>query len=211
LILNISAFLQRFFSEVINIDRLLFSKINQDLSNPVLDLLMPFITDLHNTIYLLALVAVMVIFSQKLKGVKIILGVGMALLLSDIFAAKIVKPIVHRSRPEMVLSHVRLIVPSQKSFGFPSNHTSNCYAAAAFLGAAVPQVRVIVWLAAFLVAYSRIYVGVHFPIDVLAGAFFGIFWGLTVFRFWGSSIHGQPVSWLNKPPAKRRYARFGRR
>lgn len=204
------AFFHEFFRTLIEGDHQAFHLINQYLANPLFDLLMPFVTNLHNTIFLLIGLAVYSVFVQKMKAVKIILGMLMAVACSDIFAAKVIKPLAHRQRPEFALKDTRLLVPSQKSFGFPSNHASNCFAAASFLGAVIPQFRLIAWGIAALVAFSRVYVGVHFPIDVFFGALFGIFWGLLFFHLWYDQIVKQPASW-NKDQPKRRGPRFGRR
>ena len=97
----------------------------------------------------------------------------------------LLKPLFARPRPYLVLVDVRLIVPVERlsNFGFPSNHACNTFGLSMLVmtlfgrrwGAAA-------FLAAFLTALSRVYVGVHYPLDVAGGAALGIGIGWGVLR-----------------------------
>jgi undecaprenyl-diphosphatase len=89
-----------------------------------------------------------------------------------------------RLRPCFVFSDVRLLIPGQSHSGScPSNHATNAFAVARLLWNVGPVWRWAGLCAAVLVAYSRIYVGVHYPSDALAGAVLGCFFGYIGIRF----------------------------
>jgi undecaprenyl-diphosphatase len=79
------------------------------------------------------------------------------------------KDVVGRPRP-----HVSHLVAVPRTASFPSGHASTSFACAAVLAALVPPLRLPALVVAAAVAYSRLYVGVHYPLDVLAGALLGV-------------------------------------
>jgi undecaprenyl-diphosphatase len=82
-----------------------------------------------------------------------------------------------RARPD-----VHALVARPHTHSFPSGHAAIAFASATVLGAAVPRARPLLYVLAALVAWSRVYVGVHFPLDVAAGALLGVGLGLAVLR-----------------------------
>jgi len=105
---------------------------------------------------------------------------ALAIGLSDAFCYRVIKPAVQRARPESAGVCVILRTGSHGGYGFPSNHAANAFAGATALGMAVPGLRWLALAVAALIAYSRVYVGVHFPADVVAGALLGILFGVVV-------------------------------
>ncbi len=96
-----------------------------------------------------------------------------AVALTDLLCAQLIKPLVARVRPCVALEGVRLLVARKTSWSMPSNHAANLTAAACVIGL---YARRWLWLAVpatVLVSYSRIYVGVHYPLDVVVGAAVG--------------------------------------
>lgn len=85
--------------------------------------------------------------------------------------------LVQRSRPPVEM----LEQPWTSSF--PSGHATIAFATATVLGATIPQLRPYVYLVAALIAVSRLYMGVHYPSDVVAGAILGILAGLLVLHY----------------------------
>ncbi len=169
-------------SSIIMKDHSLFTLINSHWISPILDEVMPFITHARNTFLLLALVAIFLIYRHRWYGVKAIAACLLAVGLTDVVAAKLIKPSVGRSRPEYTLSNVRLLVPHQGSPSFPSNHAGNCFAAAVTLGFFFPSLSGVALFVALMVAYSRVYVGVHFPLDVMGGMLLGWIMALLVYK-----------------------------
>lgn len=154
-------------------DKSLFKLINQEWTNSFLDSVMPFMTEFHNTWILLLVGLAIWIAIQKMHAVKIILGCVVAVAISDSVSYRIVKNIVDRPRPQFAETNVRLLVPSRTGPSFPSNHAANSFAAAAYIGLHAPLVAAIAYPIAWLISYSRVYVGVHYPGDVFIGALIG--------------------------------------
>jgi undecaprenyl-diphosphatase len=99
---------------------------------------------------------------------------GAALLLTTIVADHTLKPAINRPRPFVTDPRVRVIGGPPSDASFPSGHAANSFAGALVLSATVPEGRIAWWLLAVAIAYSRVYLGVHYPLDVLAGAIVGL-------------------------------------
>lgn len=94
-------------------------------------------------------------------------------------AAALLKELFDRTRPPLADAAVDPLVPIPDSASFPSGHAATAFAAAAVVGACYPRLRWPAYGLAALVALSRVYLGVHFWLDVLAGAALGIAIGLA--------------------------------
>ncbi len=150
--------------------------IHENMTNHALDALMVFITSLGNGgIIWIILSAVMIITKKYRKtGIKI----AVALIFSFLVCNLCLKPLIARPRP-FTVNGMKLIIPAPKDFSFPSGHTAAAFAAAVTL---IKNKRspftVCALILAFLIAFSRLYLYVHFPTDVFAGMILG-----TVFAF----------------------------
>lgn len=116
------------------------------------------------------------------KGDKRDRKIGMLLLilvvLTDALCSHALKPLIGRERPFTALPNIRLLMETTQTvsrYSFPSNHAANAFAVATFLTLVYRKrgVALFFFAAALLVAYSRVYVGVHYPSDVLGGALIG--------------------------------------
>jgi undecaprenyl-diphosphatase len=156
------------------LDRSLFHWLNSIAVAPALDPLMVFVTNSRVWQVVLVVLAIGLAGRRDRTSRLAALALGLSLALSDVLAAQVLKPVVGRLRPCHALEGVRLLVDGCGGRnGFPSNHAANAGAAAAALGVFLPgSLRVTVPLA-LLVAWSRVYVGVHYPGDVAAGLVFG--------------------------------------
>lgn len=160
---------------LINIDTQIFYFVNLKLQNGFLDFLMPFLTKKSNWIFPLWIGWLVFFILGKKKGRIVALLLIITITASDQVSAQLIKPWVGRIRPCNVLENVHLLVGCTQAFSFPSAHACNLFASATLLSRNYKSLTPLFLLLAFLVSFSRIYVGVHYPFDVLAGGLLGFF------------------------------------
>ncbi len=159
----------------------LFRLINEGLGQPYLDTLMLFVTDFKRSWVVAAFASLYIIFTRRKESVLPLALCLLAIAVADQTASSMLKPLVQRTRPCFELEHVRLLLDQTRSFSFASSHAANTAAVATvmwiFLSKSSLSDRSVAWglvVFSFLSGYSRVYVGVHYPLDVLAG------WGIGV-------------------------------
>ncbi|EKD81068.1 MAG: Membrane-associated phospholipid phosphatase, partial [uncultured bacterium] len=169
------------------LDHSLFNLLNGSLTSPFLDWFMPLITDAKTWMPIVALIWLAMVFSgrpqMKILALAVLVSVG----LTDVICARVIKKSVGRLRPCALAQATdfkcRLLLPMKTSKSFPSNHAANT---AAFATAMIIMCGIKTgWpfiVLAFLVGYSRVYVGVHFPLDVAVGWFCGFLIALIICR-----------------------------
>ena len=161
-------------SFLFSIDKAVFIFLNHSLANPVFDVIMPFITDLDNwRIPILIVFLLLLIFGGK-KGRIVALLVVLVLTLTDQLSSFVLKSWIKRVRPCFVVEGVRLLIHQSRSYSFPSSHAANMAAMATLFSVKYRRYTAVFIAIAATVAYSRIYVGVHYPSDVLGGIFVGV-------------------------------------
>lgn len=111
-------------------------------------------------------------FPPAAAGAAVALGLGAAI-------AGLLKELVDRARPAIADPTLDALVATPDSPSFPSGHAATAFAAAAAVGAFYPRLRWPLYGLAMLVGLSRIYLGVHFTLDVVAGAALGVSIGLA--------------------------------
>jgi undecaprenyl-diphosphatase len=170
-----------------SLDKAVFFFINHTLSNPVLDWLMPFLTDLNKQKAVVVVVFLLWLWlmikggrTGKTAGVLLVV----AIVVSDQLSSALLKNIFSRLRPCHVLDSVRLLVDCGSGFSFPSSHAVNNFAGATVLA---HYYRKYAWgwfSFATLIALTRPYVGVHYPADILGGALLGSVCALGIIAAW---------------------------
>ena len=160
---------------LLEMDGQLLLWIRETFGNPVLDHIMIFISSLANKGMLWIGIGV-VLLLLGVKGRKWSER-GLLVLLSLTFNAVVcnlwLKPMVARTRPYDLLGY-EILVRRLGDYSFPSGHTSASFAAATALYAIDRRWGTAAYILAVLIGFSRLYLGVHFPTDVLAGAVIGI-------------------------------------
>jgi undecaprenyl-diphosphatase len=164
------------------LDLHLFRVINGDLSNAVFDSLMPFITDPGPFVIPLTLIGVGLVVWGGWKG-RLLVVMALLLLVVSNAVSEQLKQLFQRPRPCLALETVRLLVGCSKTnFSFPSSHASNITAQALLFAYSYRPIAVPLFVVAAGVGYSRVYVGVHYPLDVVGGILVGLACG-AVFIF----------------------------
>ena len=160
--------------------------IHANLSSVALDASMPFITDEQNWRIPITLLIFALGFKTGAKG-KLCLGILIiSLALTDAICGNILKPFFERIRPSHLnLDGINLIVSKGGKWSMPSNHAANMFSLATVLSFFYKRFRLYLFALAIIIAFSRVYVGVHFPGDILVGGLIGYFIALTVLTFWG--------------------------
>lgn len=176
--------------------------INRVLQNPVFDVLMPILSTKRYAL-LPAAAAILMLGVWGGRRMWILLAVGVvAVGLSDL-GTNLIKAAVHRTRPCHVIPDVHLLTGCTRSFAFPSNHASNMFALATVAWLGFRRWRWGLGVLAAAVAYSRVYVGAHFPADAVGGAIWGgaIGWACTAIaaRAWPDRLGGRSKEALGGP------------
>lgn len=140
-----------------------------------LDHLMPFITYLGDggKIWIACTILLLLIPRTRKVGLTMALALVLDLVCCNLF----LKPLVARTRPFDVNTAVQLLIERPSDYSFPSGHTASSFAAAAALYFSRKKLWIPAVILAGLIAFSRLYLYVHYPTDVLAGAVIGILMG----------------------------------
>jgi undecaprenyl-diphosphatase len=166
------------------IDVELFYFINLSLQNSFFDWFMPFITEKTHWFPVWGITIVLLLWKGGRQGRTVVLLVIPVIIMSDQLAAHIFKPLIGRIRPCVALTDVHLLVKMKTSFSLPSAHAANFFALATFFTHFYQRYKWWFFSTAFLVALSRVSVGVHYPFDIFAGAILGFVCALVVTGLW---------------------------
>ena len=159
--------------------------IQANLQSPFMDKFMPFITVFGNGgIFWIAWAVLLILFPKTRKTG---LGMGFALIMGLIVCNLILKPGVARPRPYDMQAEmgvvIDLLVKRSHDFSFPSGHTIASFEAAVVLLLNSPVMGIPAIILAILVSFSRLYLYVHYPTDVLVSVVLG-----TLFALIGNAI-----------------------
>lgn len=157
---------------IFSFDNAILDFIQTYMRNGFLDFILPIITKLGNEGILWIFIAIAFLISKKYRtsGIKL----AIALLLCLIIGNLTLKPLFARTRPFDINTEIELLITKPTDFSFPSGHTMSSFAAAIVIFDANKRMGIIAMILAVLIAFSRLYLYVHFPSDILAGLIIGV-------------------------------------
>jgi len=163
------------------LDRELLLLLNQGLGREGLDPVMRLLSDGALWLVVAAVVAVVLIARYRARGALVVLAMALAVGLSDPLVGLVLKPLAGRLRPCVELADaIRVAAECRGGWSFPSNHAANAAALVTAMGYGFRRSLLVFVPLALAVGVSRIYLGMHYPSDVLAGYAIGVVCGLAV-------------------------------
>ena len=171
--------------KILSLDRAAFEYVNSHFHNSVLDWIMPLVRNqtTWNPLYLFMMLFVTI--NYKKNGWKWVLFAAITVFLSNYISSNLIKENIARLRPcndpELASKINFLIGYKPQSSSFTSSHATNHFALAGFFYFTLKnQVGKIIWIfpiGAAIICFAQVYVGVHFPLDVICGGIIGYLFG----------------------------------
>lgn len=184
-----------FWTELISKDKALFSSINGKWTSSLFDQIMPWVRSANNWIPLYIILLGFILYKWKQNAWKWILLIVVNVGLTDQISSSVFKPLFHRLRPcadpSLTPSARLLLDHCSGGFSFTSSHAANHFGIAVFIIMTLQpffkgyRFLFLAWAA--IIAYAQVYVGVHFPLDILGGACIGVIVGYgngKLFQYW---------------------------
>ena len=129
---------------------------------------------------------------------KILLSIGALIFLADFGSVHLFKEVFERTRPCHVLDGIRIVDGCGGQYGFISSHASNSFSIAFFISLLFRKriTFILLFSWAVLIGFSRIYLGVHYPFDILGGMFWGLFVSLLIYLTYKMKLLNLDKIWL---------------
>ena len=189
---------------ILQLDLYLLHIINTNLSNPLFNYIFIFFHDCHkNPWFVIPLLFLWLfyIFKDKKNRMSLIILIPLSILITDQIGSKL-KDLELRQRPYMVIDeheiNLLIDVPKNKDGlykntkssrkSFPSNHSSNIWALSTILAYIYRQQKKYFLTLAVLISVSRVYIGVHYPLDIIIGCGIGLIIGFILIKFYEKLI-----------------------
>jgi membrane-associated phospholipid phosphatase len=169
-----------FWEGFIQFDRQLFRLINHDGSNDVLDIVLPFLRESQFWVPFYLFMILFMVLNFKAKGWWWVLAFVLTAALADIISSHIIKETILRMRPcrdpELAAEVIFRVNYCPKSSSFTSSHATSHFAISMFIWRTLRSLSrwwgmIFLWAAA--ICYTQVYVGVHYPLDVICGGLLG--------------------------------------
>ena len=187
-------------------DVFFFRWVNEGWSSKVLDIFFTLVTNPRNWLVPGGLAVLWFLTRGGVRGRYALLALVLSVAISDPMATRIAKPIFQRVRPCNILPGVRTPAGGSVAYSFPSVHAANQGAMMTVLSLSYPPATPYFLAVALLVGTSRVYLGLHYPSDILGGFILGMAIGIFVFR----RVEPWRVKWVNRHPPKLREWKKGR-
>ena len=170
---------------IVEIDKQIMVFFNKTISNPIFDFIMPIITNQNFLVFSgLILIGYLAYFDGR-RGRITIAILLIAAGTTDAMCFQIIKPWAGRIRPSHEFyEYINLLVSKGGKYSFPSNHAANSFVFATVLSYFYDRNRTFLYIIASTIAFSRVYVGVHYPLDIIFGAIIGYVISWIILSMW---------------------------
>lgn len=166
------------FTFINSIDESILFSIQTNFHFPVLDKIMILFTTAGDLGLIWIFLSILLLLNKKTRYIGIlVLG---ALALSTLLGEGILKNIIQRPRPYTDFPSILLLVDQSSTYSFPSGHTITSFAAAYVLSRYLKKFAPLIWLLAMIIAFSRLYLFLHYPSDIVAGIILGLLCGKII-------------------------------
>ncbi|MBE6068767.1 MAG: phosphatase PAP2 family protein [Clostridium lundense] len=172
------------------IDRKMLNLLSKRIRCKVLDKIMPLITALGNGAIVWAIISIYLIQNEnyRIEGYMVIASI----VLVTIIGEGIIKHIIKRTRPFEHMKINKLLIAKPITYSFPSGHTASSFAASGILIMMDSKLSIMAVVLASLIAFSRIYLNVHYPLDVIIGIALGLICSKVVVTI----FHSESINYL---------------
>lgn len=183
------------FGAVQGIDEAILVFIKANLHNPILDKIMIFFTNIGEGGAIWITIAIALLLTKKYRKAGITMFI--ALIFSQVIGEMIIKNIVQRPRPSTYIAISEMLIKKPNSFSFPSGHTSSVECALV-ISYYFRNYGKYIWIPAILIAFSRLYLYVHYPSDIIGGAVLGLICGYIGITIWKRIENREIFKKINK-------------
>jgi undecaprenyl-diphosphatase len=196
MIVDLPLCLLTFWQHIQPVDAWLLTHINQNWGNAFFDMVLPF---MRETLFWIPLYLFLLLFVTSNFGIRgwwWVMGVVLCAALSDLVSSQLIKTHIMRIRPcqdETIAPQIRFFINyCPHSSSFTSSHATNHFAQAMFFFLTLRPVMgkwaTVFFVWAFIIAYTQVYVGVHYPFDVFCGALLGCGIGFFIAKLFHKRI-----------------------